>query len=175
MKRLALLLALVLVLALGMTASAHAANPPGTYKLTMQVYWDADSDGMWDACEPVLPGAWITLTNATTGADYAPGPVTDACGRAFVYLPIGSKWYGYVPAVMIPLPPPWVPGTQIWKAEAAPAKSDLPADRGIAKVTMNGNRCMGFGISPKFPSLCYPDCKPEDCPPEPPSDCCCPK
>lgn len=174
MKRLALLLAFVLVLTLGMTASAHAANPPGTYKLTIQVYWDADSDGMWDAYEPVLPNSWIVLQDVYTGAYYLPDPITNACGRAAVYLPVGSKWYGYVLAVLKPLPPPWA-GGQIWKAEAAPAKSDLAADRGVARVTMNGNRCMGFGISPEFPSLCYPDCPPPDCPPEPPAPCCCPK
>jgi hypothetical protein len=153
MKRALIVLGLAVVLVFGVVASAHAANPPGTYKLTVTVYFDADADACWDANEPVIPHAWIAF-GAVVGM---PGPAefykTNNCGYAVIYEPVGATRIArFVGAD----PESWDRffGTTAWATEATPRYS--ATEYWFAKVVMNGNRCMLLGESPT--AYVPPDC-----------------
>ena len=155
MKRLSLLLALTLVLVFGVAATAYAANPPGTYKLTVTVYYDADADACWDANEPIIPGSWVLL------GEPFPGDVliTNSCGSASTYRPIGQTVVGWYVGTH-PWPYDLFPTGYAWSTEATPMKSE--AEYYLAKVVMNRNRCMLFGIAPTEynPPGCTASCPP---------------
>ena len=138
MKR-ALIVALVgaaILLALVGPAFATGTTPPATYRLTISTYWDKDSDGVWDPQEVVLPGAKCLLRIGGV-TRYV---TTDKCGTAKLLIAAGSTVIGR------PTLNPIVGYPAYHVSEATPRLS--ATDPHAAKVIMNGNRCMLFGLAP---------------------------
>jgi len=143
MKR-AVVVALVgvaMLLAFAAPAFAAGTAPPATYRLTISTYWDKDSDGVWDANEGVLPGAECVL-QVNGVVRYV---TTDKCGAAKVLIAAGATVIAR-PALN---PIAGYPAYQV--TQATPRLS--AAQPHTAKVVMNGNRCMRFGLAPDKQTL----------------------
>jgi hypothetical protein len=147
MKRALIIAALATALLLAIAAPAHATEVP-MYKLTISAYFDADSDGMWDACEPPLGGTAVYIPSMDKLV------ITDCCGWVKLCVPYGTTVYAY-PVYVNNLKY----GPYNWVTEATPDSGYY----GTAKVKMCGNRCMLFGIAPDWKVPYCEPCAPATC------------
>jgi hypothetical protein len=160
MKRVLFVALLATAMLIAMAAPAFATD----YKLTITAYYDADSDGCWDANEPVLPN--VVGTAWWAGGEYQ--WKTDSCGWVKFFVPAGSVVKAYPMWVEAPLPDGITfPDGHAHVNEATPMDPTVPS---WAKVVMRGNRCILFGIGPYpyTPPACAPcpavPCEPCDGP-----------
>jgi hypothetical protein len=165
MKRALIIAALATAMLLAIAAPAFATDSVVNYKLTISTYWDADSDGTWDACEPPLGGTAVYIPSLDKLV------ITDCCGWVKLCVSYGTTVHAY---------PVYVDnlkyGPYNWVSEATPASGYY----GTAKVKMCGNRCMLFGISPDWKVPYCAPCEPASCeqvqckPCDPCKPCMCP-